>query len=159
LLAPTGLALQVGPVRGQMLLFKGPPGLVKTMTLYQQRYVIPRRDGRVLVGSTLEYVGYDKQTTPEARAELLRAACELIPELEHQPVEHHWAGLRPGSPQGIPVIGPHPGLDNLFINAGQFRNGVVLAPASARLLADHVLGRQPVFRAADYLPAKLAKTG
>ncbi len=152
LLAMTDLHLPVEPVRGQMLLFKGPPGLVKTITLYKSRYVIPRRDGRVLVGSTLERVGFDKSTTQQARDDLKASAYELVPALADQVIERHWSGLRPGSPDGVPVIGPHPSLDNLFINAGQFRNGVVLGPASARLMADHVLQRDTGFTVEPYLP-------
>ncbi len=157
LLSTTGLQLPVEPVRGQMLLFNGPPGLVRTITLYKARYVIPRRDGHVLVGSTLERVGFDKQTTAEARDDLQASAYELIPALARQPIEQHWSGLRPGSPEGIPAIGPHPELDNLFINAGHFRNGVVLGPASARLLADHLLERESEFAAEVYLPEKIAR--
>ena len=64
--------------------------------------------------------------------------------LADYPVEAHWAGLRPSSPAGVPYIGPHPQVDGLFVNAGQFRNGIVLGPASARLAADLVLGRAPI---------------
>ncbi|VAW75076.1 Glycine oxidase ThiO [hydrothermal vent metagenome] len=158
LLSTTGLQLPIEPIRGQMLLFKGPPGLVRTITLYQSRYVIPRRDGHVLVGSTLEQVGFDKQTTAEARADLEASAYQLIPALARHTIEQHWSGLRPGSPAGIPAIGPHPELGNLFINTGHFRNGVVLGPASARLLADHVLVRIPEFAAESYLPENIVKT-
>lgn len=157
LLAATGLQLPVEPVRGQMLLFNGPPGLVRTITLYKSRYVIPRRDGRVLVGSTIEHVGFDKQTTEAARNDLKASAYELIPALARQVIEQHWSGLRPGSPEGIPAIGPHPSLENLFINAGHFRNGVVLGPASARLVADHVLRRDSGFALECYLPEKITK--
>ena len=157
LLATTGLQLPVEPVRGQMLLFNAPPGLVRTITLYKTRYVIPRRDGRVLVGSTLEHVGFDNQTTAAARNDLKASAYELIPALARHAIEQHWSGLRPGSPEGIPAIGPHPHLENLFINAGHFRNGVVLGPASARLVADHVLQRDSGFIAEVYLPENIAK--
>ncbi|MCO6413428.1 MAG: glycine oxidase ThiO [Thiogranum sp.] len=152
LLASTGLSLPIEPVRGQMILFRGPPGLVSRITLYQGHYVIPRRDGRILVGSTLEYVGFDKRTTEQALHDLRQAAFELIPELASLPIEQHWAGLRPGSPDGVPVIGPHPELANLYINAGHFRNGVVLGPASARLLADQLTGQPPVLDPKPYLP-------
>lgn len=157
LLVTTGLHLPVEPVRGQMLLFNGPPDLVSTITLYKGRYVIPRRDGRVLVGSTLEYTGFDKQTTAEAHDDLRSSAYELIPALAGQIIEQHWSGLRPGSPAGIPAIGPHPTLDNLFINAGHFRNGVVLGLASARLVADHILERNTEFSVEAYLPENVAK--
>ncbi|HHH42819.1 MAG TPA: FAD-dependent oxidoreductase, partial [Gammaproteobacteria bacterium] len=152
LLQSTGIRLPVGPVRGQMILYQGPPGLVSRITLYQGHYVIPRRDGRVLVGSTLEYVGFDKHTTPQALDELSRCAVLLIPALASLPIEKHWAGLRPGSPDGTPLVGPHPVIGNLYINAGHFRNGVVLGPASARLLADQLLGRPPILDSTPYLP-------
>ncbi|HHJ15917.1 MAG TPA: glycine oxidase ThiO [Gammaproteobacteria bacterium] len=150
LLESTGLSLPIEPVRGQMLLFQGEPGLVSCISLHKGRYVIPRRDGRVLVGSTLEYVGFDKQTTAQARDELHRSALQLIPALASLKIEKHWAGLRPGSPDGTPVIGPHPDIANLYINAGHFRNGVVLGPASARLLADQLLKRAPTLDIAPY---------
>jgi len=159
LLAATGLQLPVEPVRGQMLLFNAPPGLVRTMTLYKTRYVIPRRDGRVLVGSTLEHVGFDKQTTQEACNDLKASAYELIPALADHVIERHWSGLRPGSPEGVPAIGPHPSLKNLFINAGHFRNGVVLGLASARLAADHILQRDSEFDIELYLPENIADNG
>ena len=141
LLADTGLRLPVEPVRGQMILFRAAPGLVQRIDLYRGRYLIPRRDGRVLTGSTLEHAGFDKRTTDEALDDLRAAALELVPALADAPVEHHWAGLRPGSPDGVPFIGPHPRVAGLWVNAGHYRNGVVLGPASARLLADRLLGR------------------
>lgn len=134
----------VHPVRGQMLLFKTRPGLIKRMVLEENRYIIPRRDGRVLFGSTIEETGFDKSTTEQARTELSAIARERFPVLKDYPIEHHWAGLRPGSPAGVPYICRHPELENLYINAGHFRNGVVLGPASARLAADLIVGREPV---------------
>ena len=157
LLEPTGIHLPIQPVRGQMILFKGTPGLVSRITLYMGHYAIPRRDGHVLFGSTLEYTGFDKQTTSAARKELTQAAYELLPRLADLPIERHWAGLRPGSPDGTPIVGPHPGIDNLYINAGHFRNGVVLGPASARLLVDVLLQRPPVVTPDPYHPELYAK--
>ena len=157
LLESTGITLPIEPVRGQMILFKGPPGLVSRITLYKGRYVIPRRDGHVLVGSTLEYTGFDKQTTQQGLQDLKKSAFELIPDLAEQPIVQHWAGLRPGSPDGVPVTGPHPQIANLFINAGHFRNGVVLGPATARLLADQLLARSPDLDPKPYLPENRLK--
>ena len=102
------------------------------------------------MGSTLERNGFDKQTTDEAKQSLYETALSICPELEKYELEHHWAGLRPGSPEGIPYIGPVPGVDNLYINAGHFRNGLVLAPASTRLLADQLLGQTPVIDPQPY---------
>ena len=157
LLEATDLTLPIQPVRGQMILFRGPPGLVRRITLHKGRYVIPRRDGRVLFGSTLEYTGFEKHTTREALDDLCQSAFSLMPVLADLPIECHWAGLRPGTPDGVPVIGVHPGLSNLYICAGHFRNGVVLGPVSARLLADQLIGRQPEIDVSPYLPEVAAE--
>lgn len=145
-----GVGLEVAPVRGQMILFLARPGLLKRIVLYGNQYLIPRRDGHILAGSTLEYVGFDKSTTVEALADLRRAALELVPELARVELAAQWAGLRPGSPTGVPFIGEHPRIRGLFVNAGHFRNGLVLAPASARLLADLMLGRVPILNPRPY---------
>ncbi len=150
LVAPLGARPDVRPVKGQMILFRGPPGTVRTVHLAEDRYAIPRRDGRVLFGSTLEETGYDKATTAQAREELWRIATARFPALAACPVEAHWAGLRPGSPDGVPYVGRHPAVANLFVNAGHFRNGIVLGPASAVLLADLALGRTPSLDPAPY---------
>jgi glycine oxidase len=144
LLAETGVTLPVRPVRGQMLLYRAKPGVVSRIFLSKDRYLIPRRDGRVLIGSTLEETGFDKSTTEQAREELQQEAQRLVPALANFEVEHHWAGLRPGSPTGIPFIGEHPLVKNLFVNSGHFRNGVVLGLASAHLLTDIMLMRNPI---------------
>jgi len=140
----------VEPIKGQMILFKTEPGKIKRITLSQDRYVIPRQDGRVLVGSTLEHTGFDKTTTTDAREELMQEAFRIIPALKEAEVEHHWAGLRPGSKNGIPYICPIQGIEGLYLNAGHYRNGVVLGPASARLAADLILNRQPILDPSAY---------
>ncbi len=118
-------------------------------------YLVPRLDGRVLVGSTLEpAAGFDLTTTPTARGALHKAAIAMAPALAARPVEAQWAGIRPGSPAGIPLIGAHPAANGLFVCAGHFRNGILLAPGSARLLADVMLGRRPVLPIAPYSPAR-----
>ncbi|MCG8428845.1 MAG: glycine oxidase ThiO [Chromatiales bacterium] len=141
---------EVSPVRGQMILFKTDPGVISRITLEEDRYIIPRRDGRVLFGSTIEHTGFEKQTTPEALAELQQIALTRFPVLQQYPIEKQWAGLRPGSPHGIPYIGEHPDIKGLFVNAGHFRNGVVLGPASSRLIADLVLERYPILPPTPY---------
>lgn len=144
LLDAAAAAPEIAPVRGQMILFHGTPGSVHHITLTEGRYAIPRRDGRILFGSTLEHTGFEKTTTADARDELYEEAVALLPILRRFPIENHWAGLRPSAPQGVPYIGAHPQADNLFVNAGHFRNGVVLGLASARLAADLMLGRDPI---------------
>ncbi len=149
-----GFDLKIEPVKGQMLLFKAEPGLIKHIILANDHYVIPRRDGRVLVGSTLERAGFDKMPTAAAARELRDAAYRLVPRLADFSVEHHWAGLRPGSEAGIPYIGAHPEVAGVYISAGHFRNGVVMGPASARLLVDIILKRSPVV---DPVPYQLSE--
>ena len=145
-----GFNLPISPVRGQMILFNAQPGFVARIILSKGRYIIPRRDGRILVGSTEERTGFDKGTTAAALSELRAAAVALIPALADYEVGHQWAGLRPGSPQGVPFIGPHPRITGLYVNSGHFRNGIVLGPASARLLADMVLDAAPIMSAGAY---------
>lgn len=156
LLRSMQMGLEVEPVRGQMLLFQAQPGLLKRIVLAQDRYLIPRRDGRVLMGSTVEHVGFDKSTTAVAEVDLREAAVRLVPALADYPVEQHWAGLRPGSPRGVPFIGEIPGVRGLYVNTGHYRNGVVLGPGSARLLADLLLGRAPIVDPAPYRPRSVA---
>lgn len=151
ILAGIGVHLLVEPVRGQMILFRGRPGLLSRMIMGRGYYLIPRRDGHILVGSTMEYTGFDKSTTAEASKELREAAYTLVPSLEPFSVVDQWAGLRPGSPKGIPYVGEHPAIKGLYINAGHFRNGVVTGPASARLLGDILLGREPILDSAPYI--------
>lgn len=150
LLAMVGVTLPVRPVRGQMQLYRLAPGSLPSMIMRGGHYLIPRRDGHVLCGSTLEEAGFDKSTTAQAHDILRAAALKLWPALAEAPLVRQWAGLRPGSPNGIPFIGPVPGQDGVWVNAGQFRNGLVLAPASAQLLADLLLGRTPAVAPEPY---------
>ncbi|MGQ4877696.1 glycine oxidase ThiO [Billgrantia sp. LNSP4103-1] len=157
LLAEHDVALPVRPVKGQMMLFATPsmPGgrrLLERVVLADGRYLIPRADGRVLVGSTLEQTDFDKRTTEEARESLWHSAVSMLPALAECEIEHHWAGLRPAAPDGIPFIGPVPGIEGLFVNAGHYRNGLVLAPAATRLLVDQLLDREPAIDPAPYRP-------
>ncbi|MDP3584892.1 MAG: glycine oxidase ThiO [Thiobacillus sp.] len=140
----------IRPVRGQMLLFKLAPGVLETILYCDGLYLIPRRDGHVLAGSTLEDAGFDKSTDGATRLRLHADAAALLPALATiQPVQH-WAGLRPGSPDNIPVIDRHPDFDNVFVNTGHYRYGVTMAPASAELLADLMEGRTPSLDPAPY---------
>jgi glycine oxidase len=131
-------------------LLRAPPGIVRGIVLYRGDYLIPRSDGRVLVGSTLENAGFNKATTSQARNDLRTKAIEWVPALSKSQVEHHWSGLRPGSPAGIPYVGEHPHIRGLYFNTGHFRCGVVLAPASAQLATDLMLGRTPELSPTPY---------
>ncbi|VVM47626.1 Glycine oxidase [Pseudomonas fluorescens] len=152
LLKMLGLELPVEPVKGQMILYKCAADFLPSMVLAKGRYAIPRRDGHILIGSTLEHEGFDKTPTHSALASLKASAVELIPALADAEVVGHWAGLRPGSPEGIPYIGQVPGFERLWLNCGHYRNGLVLAPASCQLFADVMLGRTPIIDPAPYAP-------
>lgn len=152
LLKTLGLDLPVEPVKGQMILFKCAADFLPSMVLAKGRYAIPRKDGHILVGSTLEHCGFDKTPTDAALASLKASAIELLPALADAEVVGHWAGLRPGSPEGIPFIGPVPGFEGLWLNCGHYRNGLVLAPASCQLLTDLMLGNPPIIDPAPYAP-------
>ncbi|MFI8607376.1 glycine oxidase ThiO [Pseudomonas sp. NPDC077649] len=153
LLKSLGIDLPVQPVKGQMILYKCAADFLPSMVLAGGRYAIPRRDGHILVGSTLEHAGFDKTPTEVALASLKDSAETLLPALKEAEVVGHWAGLRPGSPEGIPFIGEVPSYPGLWLNCGHYRNGLVLAPASCRLLADLLLGREPIIDPAPYAPA------
>ncbi|MGY2682191.1 glycine oxidase [Pseudomonas tolaasii] len=152
LLGKLGLALPVEPVKGQMILYKCASDFLSSMVLAKGRYAIPRRDGHILIGSTLEHEGFDKTPTESALESLKASAVELIPELANAEVVGHWAGLRPGSPEGVPYIGEVPGFKGLWLNCGHYRNGLVLAPASCQLFADLLLGQVPIIDPAPYAP-------
>ncbi|KTT50723.1 FAD-binding oxidoreductase [Pseudomonas oryzihabitans] len=153
LLQTLGLAVPVAPVKGQMLLYRQPEGYLTSMVLAKGRYAIPRRDGHILIGSTLEHAEFDKTPTAQALDSLRASAAELLPDLAAQAPIAHWAGLRPGSPDGVPFIGPVPELPGLWLNCGHYRNGLVLAPASCQLLTDLLTERTPIIDPAPYAPA------
>jgi len=150
LLGAQALYLQVKPIRGQMLLYKLEPGVLLNMIYHEDFYLIPRRDGHIIAGSTVEDVGFDKSTTQEAAAHLAAKAANLLPQLARAPVIQHWSGLRPGSPDNIPVIARHPRFDNLYLNTGHFRYGVTMAPSSADMLAALMSDETPSLDAAAY---------
>jgi len=133
----------ISPVKGQMVLFDAEPETLLHMVLDDDHYLIPRRDGKILAGSSVEHTEFDKSTSSEAKEKLAGLAIDLFPALQEFPITHHWAGLRPGTKQGIPYIDKHPEIKNLSINAGHFRNGLVMGPASACLMADLILDRKP----------------
>ena len=130
----TAAQADIFPVKGQMLIFDTPENTLDTMVLEKDRYLIPRSDGKILCGSTVEYADFDKSTSEQAKQSLVTFARKLFPALESAPIIHHWAGLRPGTQQGIPYIDKHPEINNLAISAGHFRNGFAMGPASAQLL-------------------------
>ncbi|MCG8436114.1 MAG: glycine oxidase ThiO [Gammaproteobacteria bacterium] len=154
--AGLGIELPVKPIRGQMILFGGPPGLITRILLEKDRYIVSRRNGNILVGSTAEDVGFSKDVTKEALDELTEAAKLMLPLLEGAAIQRQWSGLRPASADGLPYIGPHPEIEGLYFNTGHFRHGITTAPASARLLSDLISGHSPIL---DPTPYALERIG
>lgn len=150
LLGEHALGMDIRPIRGQILLFKFDTPPFRQILLKENLYLIPRRDGHVLIGSTLEDVGFDKSTTIDARDSLLRRVHEIFPGWRDREPVQHWAGFRPGSPDNIPTIGRHPDFTNLFANTGHFRYGVTMSLASAELLLNDIEGRPQPFSVEEY---------
>ena len=136
LLKETAAGLNIKPMRGQILLYKLDyekfPKKSTQYILYREGfYMVPRRDGYLLAGSTLEDVGFDTRTTEEVKLELQAKAEAIMPCLKHVPIIQHWSGLRPGTPDNLPTIAKHPIIENLYMNTGHFRYGLTMSPASA----------------------------
>jgi len=140
LLKETAVNLTIKPMRGQILLYDATnmPAIDKpNCIIYQDGfYLVPRRDGLILAGSTLEDVGFNTETTETMRQQLIIKAENILPSLKHASVIKHWSGLRPGTPDNLPTIAAHPSIKNLFLNTGHFRYGLTMAPASAERIAD-----------------------
>ena len=135
--------LQVRPVRGQMLCVDGNQTGLQQIILRDGTYLIPRKDGRILIGSTLEETGFDNSVTDSARKALLDKGRSIFPAVADMPLVAHWAGLRPATQNGIPVISAVPDIAGLYVNTAHFRNGILFAAGSAKLIADLVQGHEP----------------
>lgn len=141
LLEPFGFHPGIHPVRGQIAMLNTGVPVIKRVLLHGNRYLVPRLDARILVGSTEEDAGFDKRTTAGAINGLLDFAIRVIPALVDAHLERSWAGLRPGSPDGLPYLGSVPGTENLFVAAGHFRAGIQLSPATGLALKELLLGQ------------------
>ena len=132
-------SLAIEPVRGQMLCLNSKPALVSHVIYSPRGYLVPRRDGRLLAGSTSENAGYAKQVTAGGVSTILRNAHEICPLMASLPLIDSWAGLRPRADDGLPVMGRCDEIDGLFYATGHYRNGILLAPVTGELIADAVL--------------------
>jgi glycine oxidase len=152
LLGPLGCRIDCRPVRGQIVLLRCTAPTLHRIILVGKRYLVPRDDGRVLVGSTEEDAGFDATTTADAIAGLLRFATDLVPALGSAGVEKCWAGLRPGSADGLPTLGRLPGWDNLWVAAGHFRAGLLLSAATGKVMAEALAGLPPSIPLESFRP-------
>jgi glycine oxidase len=142
-LARLGVRVETPPLKGQIVLLKGDRPLLRRIVEHGKNYLVPRDDGRILIGATEEEAGFDTRTTSEALRDLLAEAHRLCPGLTEARVERSWAGLRPGSVDSKPYLGFAPGWSNVIVATGHKRAGLQLAPATAEVIADLVLGRTP----------------
>ena len=143
LLTSLGITTGILPIRGQMVLFRCEVPPLTHILNEGSRYLVPRDDGFCLAGSTEEEVGFDKRTTPESIDDLITFARDLVPVLRAAPIARTWAGLRPGSFDGLPYLGPLPGINNAFVAAGHFRSGLFLSTATAVVMSELLRGQQP----------------
>ena len=132
----------VKPIRGQIVSYHTAKRLVECVIYSPRGYIVPRADGRILAGATVEDVGFDKSVTEAGTVFLKEVAFEIVPNLSGLEVQESWAGLRPFVSDGKPVIGDIAGISGLVIAAGHYRNGILLAPETARLVADRITGRR-----------------
>lgn len=130
--------IEIEPVLGQMLCLKFPQQRFDMMVLDGGHYFIPRHDGHILIGSTMEHVGFDKETSETAKNQLMAWARELWPDINNAKFVKHWSGLRPATKNGKPYIGQLDNYDNVYINAGHFRKGILQAPVCARIIAEMI---------------------
>ena len=134
---PQSCVPPIEPVKGQMVALAIPIGFVRRATWVPGAYLVPRDDGRLLVGATVESAGFDERVTAQGVHELLHAALAAAPSLAGFSITESWAGLRPGTPDQVPFLGPT-AIEGYFLATGHYRNGILLAPATARLIADAI---------------------
>lgn len=151
---PLGLAIDTRPIRGQIVLLRLPRQPLGRIVNHGLDYLVPREDGHLLVGSTLEDAGFEATTTEAAVARLRRVAVDLLGEVADVVPERVWAGLRPGTPDGLPFIGRTPAVANAFVAAGHFRAGLHQSAATAVMVADLVEGRTPEIDPAPFAPGR-----
>jgi glycine oxidase len=147
----------VRPRKGQMLYVQPQASLLQHVLRTPDIYIVPRSSGKVLIGATVEDVGFDKTVNPSAIHQLLSAADKYLPGLASAPIIQSWAGLRPGTPDDLPILGPTKAA-GVFVAAGHFRNGILLAPITARIMTDLVVGRSSPMDISDFSPDRFRST-
>jgi glycine oxidase len=132
-------AISVEPVRGQMLCFEARAQIARHVIYSPRGYLVPRRDGRMLAGSTAEHVGFERGVTDEGERAIKSMAIEIAPEIASLPIIDSWAGFRPRAQDGLPVLGPSVEIEGLFYATGHYRNGILLAPITGCVIADAIV--------------------
>jgi glycine oxidase len=145
-----GLELPVEPVKGQIVLLKDQPGRVNHIIKHDDAYMVPRVDGHILVGASMERVGFQTGTTEAVVDHLLDATYRITPGLKDAEIVQKWMGFRPGSPDGMPYLGPVDGHPGLWVATGHYRNGVALAPGTAEMMSCWIMGEAPSLDVSDF---------
>ncbi len=145
----------VRPVRGQMAALDTRPPLLSRVVFSHRGYIVPRPDGRILCGATMEDVGFQRAVTAGGLLHVLALACEIAPALEKAPFAECWSNFRPGSPDGEPILGAG-SVPGLFYATGHYRNGILLTPISADAVSAAVLGAKPPLDLSPFSPSRLA---
>lgn len=150
------IALPTRPVKGQMLCLAMPKrDLLQHVVRTPKVYLIPRSDGRLLIGATVEEAGFDKRTVPSTIQRQHHAALEMIPQLRDAKILEDWAGLRPGTPDALPILG-ETSIPGYFAATGHFRDGILLAPITAKIMADVIDGRNSGYDLTPFSPSRFA---
>jgi glycine oxidase len=152
-----GGQLPVGPVRGQMLAVSNVPVLISHAIHGDDIYLVPRPSGELLIGATVERVGFERAVTPEGLGGLIAQAVALVPEIGRRPITRSWYGFRPAVPDGLPVLGPWPDVAGLFVATGHHRNGILLAPVTAAVIADCIVNGKTPDSIAPFLPQRFSR--
>ena len=145
-----GLELPIEPVKGQIVLLKDKPGKIQHIIKHDDVYMVPRADGHILVGASMERVGFQPGTSQAVLDALLAATYRITPGLKSAKVVNQWMGFRPGSPDGLPYLGPVEGRKGLWVASGHYRNGVALAPGTADLMSRWMMGEKPKMDVSDF---------
>jgi glycine oxidase len=143
------------PVRGQLMALRSNKVKLNKVLRSEQGYIVPRPDGRIIAGSTLENVGFTKVTTPEGLRGIFQAAVALAPALADAEIVETWAGLRPDTPDHLPIIGPTD-VSGLLIATGHYRNGILLAPITAKLIRDWIVEGKTSYNVEAFSPLRFA---
>lgn len=143
------------PVRGQILALRNPKVCLTRVLRSQKAYLVPRLDGRLIAGSTLENVGFDRQVTSEGMHKILDGVRAMVPALVDSEIIETWAGLRPGTPDGLPIIGKT-SVEGLIVATGHYRNGVLLAPATAAIVRDLIVKGKSQMDIEAYSPLRFS---
>jgi glycine oxidase len=152
-----GGRLPMEPRRGQMVALAHVPPVLRHCVHANDVYLVPRPSGELLIGATVERVGFEREVTAQGIGALLASAVALVPALGGLPVRRTWYGFRPWAPDGLPVLGPWPGIERLFVATAHYRNGILLAPITARLVCEWLTTGRPSLDLAEFLPDRFVR--